>query len=263
MDDELKDLRSLNKSKGFKVLHLNIRSLHKKIDQLQLLLQGSNIDVFTISETWLKEHLSSQLYSLQNYTLFRQDRSSGLKVKKRGGGLVTYIHKSHASNSEPLPHLSACYNYVEAQWLKIHRPNCKSVIICNIYRPPGGDLGKLIEYLDNCLASLNMAKSELFILGDFNVNYKNKSSPDFKKLSFFAKSSGLSQLINNTTRNTDKSRTLIDLILTNSKYVKAKWSLRDAHIGILIEQLLLKSLHKKIGKFSIKLGILMLHGIIF
>ena len=63
------------------------------------------------------------------------------------------------------------------------------------------------------------------MLGDLNVNYKNKSSPNFKKFYFFAKSSGLIQHIHTTTRNTDKSKSLIDLALSNTKFVKSAGTL--------------------------------------
>ena len=56
-------------------------------------------------------------------------------------------------------------------------------------------------------------------MGDWNVNYKNKLSPAYKKLLFLDNMHGLRQIIEETTRNTDKSKTLIDLILTNSKYI--------------------------------------------
>ena len=59
----------------------------------------------------------------------------------------------------------------------------------------------------------------MFLMGDLNVNYKNKSSPDYKKFNFFVQSNSLSQHISNTTRNTDKSKSLLDLALTNSKFI--------------------------------------------
>ena len=138
---------------------------------------------------------------------------------------MTYVHKTHASVSESIPHLNVSNGFVEAQWVKIHRPKCKNVVICNIYRPPTGDIGEFTDYLENCLGTLNLDKTEIFILGDFNVNYKNKASAVFKKLNFCIKATGFSQLITNTTRNTDKSKTLLDLILTNSKYVRASGTL--------------------------------------
>ena len=51
------------------------------------------------------------------------------------------------------------------------------------------------------------------------MDYKNVSSPNYKKLNFFAQSNGLSQHIKTTTRNTETTKSLIDLVLSNSKFV--------------------------------------------
>ena len=48
-------------------------------------------------------------------------------------------------------------------------------------------------------------------MGDMNVDYKNTSSNEFKKINFFIKSNGLVQAIDSTTRNTDKSKSLLNL----------------------------------------------------
>ena len=66
---------------------------------------------------------------------------------------------------------------------------------------------------------INTSKVDVFLMGDFNVNYKNMSSPSYKKLKFFAQSNGLTQHIKNTTRNTDKTDLLIDLVLSNSRFI--------------------------------------------
>ena len=68
-------------------------------------------------------------------------------------------------------------------------------------------------------------QTDVFLLGDFNVNYKKKSSPNFRKFNFFAQSNGLTQFIKNTTRNTDKSNSLINLALTNSKFINQSGTL--------------------------------------
>ena len=57
------------------------------------------------------------------------------------------------------------------------------------------------------------------MMGDFNINYKNKKSPNHKKFDFFARSNSLTQYINSTTRNTDNTKSLIDLALSNPKFV--------------------------------------------
>ena len=89
----------------------------------------------------------------------------------------------------------------------------------NLYRPPTGNLKLAIDCLDETHKSINLNKEDVFLMGDLNVNFKNKSSVDYKKLNFLIKTNGLSQLITTTTRNTDKSKSLLDVILTNSTYI--------------------------------------------
>ena len=90
-----KEFCALNAVKGLKLVHMNVRSLPKKIDQLRILLHNSTIDMLTLSETWLREGLVNNLYDLEGYKLFRCDRlvesqTGGWgvrrKQKKRGGG---------------------------------------------------------------------------------------------------------------------------------------------------------------------------------
>ena len=230
---------SLNSIKGFKIAHWNSRSLLKKADQLRLLLHDVKLDVFTVSESWLKPHLDTDLVSLPGYEAFRLDRNyvakKGKKKKakpgrigKTGGGLVTYVGSSHASSCEYLGELEASNEHIEAQWTYIHRPSCKNVMICNLYRPPQGDLKKALSYLDDCLKTVSLCKVDLFIIGDMNVDYQTKKSPNYKRLNFFAQSNALSQLIQSTTRNTNKSKSLIDLVFTNSKFIKSTGTL-DHH----------------------------------
>ena len=98
---------------------------------------------------------------------------------------------------------------------KNRKKHANNIILCNLYIPPNGDLNKAIDYLNRSLPSINVAECDLFIIGDWNVNYKNTLSPNYKKLIFFENCNNLKQIIKDTTRNTDKSKTLIDFILTN------------------------------------------------
>ena len=176
---------TLKHVKGFKVVHLNICSIVKKINQIRLLLRDVPTDILTISETWLQPHLDSGLLRMDGYKFFRSDRRTGGTSRKRGGGLITYISSKYASQSEPLEDLDISNIHLEAQWTYIHRPNSKVIVVCNIYRPPSGDLNRAISYLDECLKSFNLNKTDIFLMGDFNVNYKNKKSPNYKKTPLF------------------------------------------------------------------------------
>ena len=126
--------------KGFIVAQLNTPSVVKKIDALRFLLHDSKIDMFTLSETSLQPHLQSDLVKILGFMTLRLDRVNRGKRKKgeRGGGLVTYVRDCHSSLSEHLLDLNVSNEDIEAQWVLVHRPKCKNVVVCNIYRPPGG-----------------------------------------------------------------------------------------------------------------------------
>ena len=62
----------LGQAKGFKLVHLNVRSLLPKIEQIKAIINISNIDVLTISETWLNPLTHNKLIEIPGYKLFRQ-----------------------------------------------------------------------------------------------------------------------------------------------------------------------------------------------
>ena len=148
------------------------KSLVKKIDQIRLLVEGSNVDMITISETWLKQHLSNPLVSIDGFRSFRQDRNLRHNRGKRGGGLITYVRDDYASACESIQEMDMSSEYIEGQWFYLHRQNCKDIVVCNVYRPPKGDIQKAITYLEDSLKTLNLKKVDLFLLGDLNINYK-------------------------------------------------------------------------------------------
>ena len=221
LSNSVSSIEELGKAKGFKLLHTNVHSLTKKMDQVKIMFEGKELDVITMSETWLNNSVSSNSLTLQGYVTYRQDRNLSVVTKKRGGGLLTYVATKHATDCEYLPDISKSSADIEAQWLIIYSPKCRNILICNVYRPPNGNVKKAIDYLDECLVDFDLERTDVFIMGDMNINYLNRSSLDFKKLQFFARSNSLTQEIQSTTRNSDKSKSLLDLILTNSKYVNS------------------------------------------
>ena len=179
MDTKIYNFHQLKGAKGFKIVRINIRSLPKKIDQLRVILESSNIDIFTISETWLHNKIDSQLIQIPGYETIRLDRVSN-SHKKRGGGLNIYARKTLNTKILKLENSS---KDLEIQWIKIVRDHAKNILLANIYRPPTGNLNQAISTLEKGITSFNKSNEEIVILGDFNVDYKNKKSPNFKKSS--------------------------------------------------------------------------------
>ena len=104
-------------------------------------------------------------------------------------------------------------------------------MIYNIYRPPSGSVAECVKLLSELIESeLGINNKEVVCMGDFNVNYKAKRSPDTKKLISWGNKYGLTQLIKTNTRNAKTSRSLIDLIFANMDYCSMSEVL-DLHIS--------------------------------
>ena len=93
---------------------------------------------------------------MEGYKVFRLDRAvtSPRKVRKRGGGLLTYVNSIHSKYCESLSGFDQSDKNIEAQWILLHRPHCKDVVTCNVYRPPNRDLQKTLTYLEECMSLL-------------------------------------------------------------------------------------------------------------
>ena len=67
------------------LVHLNIRS---KLNEISLLVSNHNLNVLTLSETWLDESICDAEVSFPGYNLLRQDRN------RHGGGVAIFISAS-------------------------------------------------------------------------------------------------------------------------------------------------------------------------
>ncbi len=72
--------------KGAKFIHLNIRSLFGKIDEFRHYVSIYKPSVIALCETWLNKDIDDIEINLENYKVFRSDRSIGT-----GGGVLFYV----------------------------------------------------------------------------------------------------------------------------------------------------------------------------
>ena len=215
-------LDSLKSAKGLKVCHLNARSILNKIDQFRLHFEKSGIDVITVSETWLTKGISSSILQMHNYKLFRWDRSffndTDTNVKK-GGGLLIFVRddlnfEAYADDSRNI-----CSKDCELQRLELRSDVQKNIVIFNLYRPPSGSVKNFIDHLTVIRENeSNVISTEVVFLGDFNINYRTKKADDTKKLIGWQNKFGYTQLIKTNTRTAKKSKSIIDLIITDIEY---------------------------------------------
>ena len=77
------------------------------------------------------------------------------------------------------------------------------------------------------MATYQNKNFEIWILGDFNIDFLRRDDNNTVKLTSFIKKLGLSQLINGITRPNVKSGSCIDLILTDCKFINENGILND------------------------------------
>ena len=74
--------------RGFKIAHLNIRSLIKNMDQLKLYLHSPKYDIITLNETMLDNTVADHEIDINGYDIIREDRN------RHGGGVAMYVRSS-------------------------------------------------------------------------------------------------------------------------------------------------------------------------
>ena len=78
--------------KGLHFVHLNIRSLLPKLDELRILARNIRAACICITETWLDNTVFDSEIQIAGYDIRRKDRS------RHGGGVCIYIRSDLAFN---------------------------------------------------------------------------------------------------------------------------------------------------------------------
>ena len=189
-------------SKGLHLLHSNVRSILPKLPEIRLLLSQTKATVFAASETWLDSTVNDGELSIPGFNVVRRDRN------RNGGGVAMFIRDSVAFN--PRPDLAV--DGLEAIWIELLLPRTKGILICSLYRPPT-DSG-FLSRLETSLSRITPG-TEFHVLGDMNIDFFQSRSPMLSKYKEILDFFGCSQLIDEPTRITPTSSSLIDHIFTN------------------------------------------------
>ena len=173
---------------GLGFIHLNIRSLCNqfKLDQLKIFISQTDPDILVITETWLKDCIHDSEVSIDGYNLYRTDR-----VGRKGGGVAVYI-KSCLSVTV-LKTVSSPHSF-ELIALKINLSVHNFINVVGLYRPPSA-IPNAMSDITHILSQLS--KSEMLVLGDFNLNWLSLDSDGLKEMCTHL---NLTQIINEPTR---------------------------------------------------------------
>ena len=117
-------------------------------------------------------------------------------------------------------------NY-ECITLKIQKPNNRIMFVMCIYRPPTGSSEALFTFLRNFVNTPQVIRSEIWIIGDFNMNYLIRNNLEIISTNRFLKEYNLRQIISVHTRLTNRGGSCIDWIITNCQYIEGSGILND------------------------------------
>ena len=108
-----------------------------------------------------------------------------------------------------------CYDDLEALTVEIEKPSQKSFLITTWYRPPSSEISIMSKF-EQLLKNLEDCNKESIIQGDFNCNILAKEiDAHASTILSLQNEYQYTQLIDNPTRVTENSSTLIDHLISN------------------------------------------------
>lgn len=183
--------------------NLNVRSLFTGFVELRMLILENDFDVLVVTETWLSDNVGDSLMNIPGYKLFVKNRAG------RGGGVAAYI--KNALNCLVLDFDFPINENLEYLFLKFKFPS-NTLIIGNFYKPPRVYFNNVIDDFEKILSFVYPLADHVVCTGDFNVDQLVLDNP---LLSCF-ESYGFVQVINEPTRITATSATLLDPIFVSN-----------------------------------------------
>ena len=194
----------------------------------------ADVDIFCINESWLNSNIENDNMRWIGNQIFRIDR-----VANKSGGLVTYVCNDLASHTSTVEEHTFIKENIEVQTLLINKPMVRTKYICNIYRPPKGDHVEFFRELETIINDIDLANHDVWLGGDFNIDYNIKKETKCKALISFANELNLNILIDKITRPKDDSGTMIDNILSNADNIMFSKPLPifiSDHLPVLVVQ---------------------------
>ena len=237
-------------ARGLKIAHLNVASIlgAHKFEMMKIQVEKSNLDVFCASETWLNPGIPDNLIGIQGFNVARLDRerknNPGDANVKKGGGLICYTKHSITMNEFRYACLNQSNQDLEMQWVSLDMKKMRKIILINVYRPPQGDYKAACKLIHEAIGKADLKDNvEIFLLGDFNINFRNKTLPSTRELTNIAENWGLKQLITENTRfgvNEEHLKgSCIDNIFSNSDQIAESrvldWNFSD-HLVVAVRR---------------------------
>ena len=149
-------------TKGLRIVHVNTRSIFRKVTLLEQLY--ADCDILCCTGTWLDDIIQENLDKTSNMKIFRCDRECGIRdcnVHIIGGRVCIYVANKWSDYVSLVKEGTTISKDFEIVSLTIKKPNFKK--IAWVYKPPKGRLDKLYKLLNNLVNNFQAKKYEKWI----------------------------------------------------------------------------------------------------
>ena len=188
---------------------LNIVILPKNIDEIRHSMTNKHIDLIAFNETRLDSSINDNTVHINNYDLIRKDRS-----RNAGGVCIFFLRNSinYKIRHDLIP------PELECVCIEIIKPHSRPFLVSTVYGPPSAP-PEFFDNLEKLVKAIDDENKEMYILGDLNCDMLRKDN-EINTTTMTVKSLyeqyQLYQLIDQATRITMTTSSLIDLIVTST-----------------------------------------------
>lgn len=161
------------------------------------------IDVLVLTEARITADIENEEIQLQGYKIIRCNSEN-----RHTGGIVCYVKNN-------IKYEIICNeHYDKVLWMLCVK--IKSMIFVLLYRSPSSSIAEFLMHLNNIMENLPMLKVKyVYVMGDLNIDMSKNSFYEHRLLKQM-NDIGLKQIVNEYTRVTQESKTIIDVVFTNN-----------------------------------------------
>lgn len=209
-----------NHTENLKILHSNIRSIAKNLDEFKIYIQqfDFNFDCIVFSETW--RVYDTTIYNMQGYDLIYNEGDYN-----QNDGVIIYL-KSDISHSYEIISLGT----IKALKLKI-KYNSKSITLTAVYRSPSSCPHEYnINFKNYLEAQINFNDDYHIIVGDINIDISQKQIEFVSEYLDNLREYGFISTINSYTRVQGNSKSCIDHM-----FIKSKCTINENLLPIILQ----------------------------
>jgi hypothetical protein len=222
---------------------VNAQGMLSNKDEIEMLMNKEKPVFLGLTETHVTEDFEDQEVEIKEYNVWRSDSDS-----RHTGGVLFYVREDILSRVVKKTAVGKNYWSIIVNIMV----QDKNFYICLIYRSPNGKASLFFEYLDELGDWINVTGNNIIIMGDFNFNWADQHDNYCKNLKKWVNDIGLKQTVDDITRTTKTSGTIIDLVITNIGNIYSKVNVIPKisdhnNIYIYLDNLNASSVNKKIN----------------